>query len=99
MPLIILVPMILSPLPMGLLSLCSSGDMFSEQPRGLHWAQFLSSFLFTGCFAIPLLLALTHTIEWGAAVTQLAGTLILCAILGVNAYLKSKDDDVKLSGF
>ena len=50
-------------------------------------------------FAIPLLLALTHTIEWGAAVTQLAGTLILCGILGVNAYLKSKDDDVKLSGF
>ena len=33
MPLIILVPMFLAPLPMVLLSMCSSEDIFSEQSK------------------------------------------------------------------
>ena len=99
MPLIILVPMLTSPLPLLLLNMCAGDDMFSGTPRGLHWAEFLSSFLFSGCFAIPILLGITKSIEWGAAGTSLAGSILLTGLLAVQKYLASKDDDVKLSGF
>ena len=79
---------------MILLNMCGGGgDMFSEKPAGAHWAEFWSSFFFTGCFAIPILLAITDSIEWGAALTSLAGTLILTGLLGFQIYLKSRSDD------
>jgi len=93
MPLVILVPMALTPLPMLLVTLCSSDDMFSGQSRGQHWAEFLTAFLFTGCFAIPILLGITKEIEWGAAAVSLVGTLLMTAIFGVRMYLKHKDND------
>ena len=99
MPLIILVPMLLSPLPLLLLNMCAGDDIFSGTPRGLHWAEFLSSFLFCGCFAIPILLGITKSIEWGAALTSLAGSILLTALLAVQKCIASKDGDVKLSGF
>ena len=98
MPLIILVPMLLSPLPLGLLRLCTSNDSFSEKPKGRHWAEFMSSFLFTGCFAIPILLAVTKTIEYAAMGVSLAGTLILAVLFAVSAYFQSQEE-VSLSGF
>ena len=98
MPLIVLVPMLLCPLPLGLLQLCGSNDAFSEKPKGTHWAEFTSSFLFTGCFAIPILLAVTKTIEYGAMGVSLAGTMILVALAALGVYFNRKDD-ITLSGF
>ena len=91
LPLIILAPGFLTPVPMLLVNMCSSADMFSERPAGMHWAEFFSAFFFTGCFAIPILLALTDSIQWGAALTSLGGTLILCALCGLRLYLKHKE--------
>ena len=92
--------MLLSPMPMMLLGLCSSGDniMGSDQPAATHWAEFLSSFFFTGCFAVPILLAVTKSIELGAMATSLAGTLLLCALFGIRVYLKRKDEGDNLYG-
>mmetsp|Transcript_7079 Transcript_7079/g.14181 ORF Transcript_7079/g.14181 Transcript_7079/m.14181 type:complete len:134 (-) Transcript_7079:262-663(-) len=93
LPLIILVPMLLTPVPMVLLNMCSSGsgDMFSEKSAGTHWAEFASAFFFTGCVAIPVLLAITDSIDVGAALTSLAGTLILLGLWGWCVYLNRKD--------
>ena len=91
LPLIILAPMLLTPVPMLLINTCSPADAFSERPAGGHWAEFLSAFFFTGCFAIPILLALTDSIQWGAALTSLGGTLTLCALCGLGAYMKAKE--------
>ena len=86
--------MLLMPLPLLLLNMCSgSDDMFSEKPAGLHWAEFFTAFLATGCFAVPVLLAVTDSIEVGAALTSLGGTLILCALWGLRVYLKHRDTD------
>ena len=91
LPLIILAPMLLTPVPMLLLKTCSPAEAFSEAPAGMHWAEFFSAFFFTGCFAIPILLALTDSIQWGAALTSLGGTLTLCALCGLGAYMKAKE--------
>jgi len=94
LPLIILAPMLLTPVPLVLLNMCGgSSDMFSEKPAGVHWAEFSTAFLATGCFAIPILLALTDSIEVGAALTSLAGTLMICALFGVRVYLNNKESD------
>ena len=93
LPLIILAPMLLAPLPNIVLSMCSgSGDVFSEKPAGLHWAEFITAFFATGCFAVPILLAITDSIEVGACLTSLAGTLLLCGLWGLRVYFKNKDD-------
>ena len=94
LPLFILAPMLLTPIPMLLVNTCSSTDAFSESPAGINWAVFLSAFFFTGCFAIPILLALTDSIQWGAALTSLAGTLILCALAGVGLFVKHKESSM-----
>jgi hypothetical protein len=65
--------------------------MFSEKPAGWHWAEFATAFLFTGCFAVPILLAITESIEVGAAVTSLAGTLLICVLRGVWLYSQHKE--------
>ena len=92
MPLITLVPTALFPLPFIVLNTCAgSGDMFSEKPAGWHWAEFATAFLFTGCFAVPILLAITESIEVGAAVTSLAGTLLICVLRGVWLYSQHKE--------
>ena len=93
LPLIILVPMFLTPIPWVLLNMCSSGDMFSEKPAGIHWAEFSSAFFFTGCIAIPVVLAITESIRVAAALTSLAGTLIICGLWGWRTYLINKGSD------
>lgn len=92
LPLIILVPTALFPLPFIALNMCSgSGDVFSEKPAGWHWAEFATAFLFTGCFAVPTLLAITESIDVRAAVMSLAGTLLLCVTRGVWLHYKHKE--------
>ena len=86
-----MVPMLLTPVPMLIINTCSPADAFSERPAGVHWAEFLSAFFFTGCFAIPILLALTKSIRLGAALTSLGGTLTLCALCGLGLYQKAKE--------
>ena len=91
LPLITLAPMLFTPLPNIALSVCSGfGDMFSEKPAGLHWAEFFTAFLATGCFAVPILLATTDSIQVGAALTSLAGTLLLCGLWGLRVYYNNK---------
>mmetsp|Transcript_12133 Transcript_12133/g.24658 ORF Transcript_12133/g.24658 Transcript_12133/m.24658 type:complete len:134 (+) Transcript_12133:42-443(+) len=91
LPLIILAPMLLTPVPMLLVNMCSADDAFSETPAGLHWAEFFSAFFFTGCFAIPILLVLTDSVQLGAALTSLGGVLILCALYGLRAYVHARE--------
>ena len=89
---IVLVPTALFPLPFIVLNTCSgSGDMFSEKPAAWHWAEFATSFLWAGCFAIPILLAITESIEVGAMAVSLAGTLLICVLRGVWLYYKHKE--------
>ena len=89
---IIVVPMLLTPLPHIVLSMCSgSGDMFSEKSAGSHWAEFITAFLATGCFAIPILLAITDSIDVPAALISLLGTLLLCGLWGLKVYYDQKE--------
>ena len=89
---IVLVPTALFPLPFIVLNTCSgSGDVFSEKPAAWHWAEFATSFLWAGCFAIPILLAITESIEVGAMAVSLAGTLLICVLRGVWLYYKHKE--------
>lgn len=92
LPVIIVAPMLLTPLPHVVLSMCSgSGDMFSEKSAGSHWAEFITAFLATGCFAIPILLAITDSIKVFAALTSLLGTLLLCGLWGLRVYYDHKE--------
>jgi hypothetical protein len=83
--------MLITPVPMLLINICFPADAFSERPAGMHWAEFLSAFFFTGCFAIPILLALTDSIHWPTALMSLGGTLTLCALCGLGLYQKAKE--------
>mmetsp|Transcript_35738 Transcript_35738/g.90594 ORF Transcript_35738/g.90594 Transcript_35738/m.90594 type:complete len:149 (+) Transcript_35738:57-503(+) len=80
----VLVPLFLAPVPMLLINGCTPGDAFSEEPPGLHWAQFLSAFFFTGCLAVPILLAVTGATAWQASLLNLGSILILCIACGLG---------------
>ena len=74
---IILIPLILSPVPFGLLRLCGGGDsIFSEKPKGTHWAEFMTSFFLAGTIGIPIVLQLTNSITWPSLVLSLGATII-----------------------
>ena len=76
--------MFLAPVPMLLINGCTPGDAFSEEPPGMHWAQFLSAFFFTGCLAVPILLAVTGATAWQASLLNLGSILILCIACGLG---------------
>ena len=75
---IILIPLILSPVPFGLLRLCGGGgdSIFSEKPKGTHWAEFMTSFFLAGTIGIPIVLQLTNSITWPSLVLSLGATII-----------------------
>mmetsp|Transcript_6629 Transcript_6629/g.15374 ORF Transcript_6629/g.15374 Transcript_6629/m.15374 type:complete len:133 (-) Transcript_6629:358-756(-) len=97
-PLYILIPAALTPIPAVLLQLGGSDDPFGSSPRGLHWAQFASSFLGSGLVAVPILLHTTGTIELEAMGLSLGGFALLAASFGVAAYLQRRGDDETLLG-
>ena len=75
---IILIPLILSPVPFGLLRLCGGGgdSIFSEKPKGTHWAEFMTSFFLAGTIGIPIVLQLTNSITWPSLVLSPGATII-----------------------
>merc|ERR1712159_70047 len=95
MLLITLVPLVLFPVPLLLLRLfCGGGgDMFSEQPKGKHWAEFMSSFFFAGTWAIPIVLQLTNAITWPTLLLSLGGTLIGTIATFFGLYCANKESD------
>merc|ERR1719440_2131967 len=64
---IMLVPLLflfLTPLPLFLLRCCGDGDgLASSSPKGRHWAEFWSAFLFTSTIALPVLLYATDSLN------------------------------------
>ena len=76
--------MFLTPVPMLLINACTPGDAFSERPPGMHWAEFLSAFFFTGCFAVPILLAVTGATAWQASLMSIGSILILFTACGLG---------------
>lgn len=66
---------------MLLIYACTPGDAFSP---GMHWAEFLSAFFFTGCFAVPILLAVTGATAWQASLMSIGSNLILCVACGLG---------------
>ena len=69
---------------MLLINGCTPGDAFSEEPPGMHWAQFLSAFFGTGCLAVPILLWVTGATAWQSSLMSICSILILCIACGLG---------------
>jgi len=81
--LVILVPLVFTPLPLLLLKCCSRDDMFGSTPKGAHWAEFMSGFFFVGTIAIPAILYDTRLVSLQSMLLAVGGVSL--AILSVVA--------------
>jgi hypothetical protein len=90
--LVVLVPTFLTPVPLLLLRCCSSDDAFSSGPRGMHWAQFMSGFFFTGCIALPAMLYKTHVVHVESMLLALSGIVLMMLGAGASACIAAKND-------
>ena len=53
--LLLLVPLVLAAIPLLLLRACAGDSLFSDTPKGRHWAEFGFAFFATGIIGVPSL--------------------------------------------
>ena len=61
--LLLLVPLVLAAIPLLLLRACAGDSLFSDTPKGRHWAEFGFAFFATGIIGVPSLLLLRGLIR------------------------------------
>ncbi|KOO30862.1 hypothetical protein Ctob_013736 [Chrysochromulina tobinii] len=73
--LVILVPLLLTPLPLLILKCCTR-DNWGSTPKGAHWAEFMSGFFFTGTVAIPAILFNTKLVTLQSMLLAISGVML-----------------------
>jgi len=93
--LVTLVPLILTPVPLLLLRCCGDSDgILSSSPKGRHWAEFWSAFLFMSTIALPVLLYTTGSLtSVMPLILSLSGVLLAVCFTCTCAFLQARAED------
>ena len=70
---------------------------FGSAPKGMHWAQFMSGFFFTGVIALPCMLFSTNLIGVPSLILSLSGIVMAIIVGGVIACLAARESSDPLS--
>jgi len=88
-----LIFLVATPVPLLLLRCCSSGDgIMSSAPKGRHWAEFWSAFLFASTIALPATLWMIHMVSNKALILSLSGVLLAVSFVCCCAFLQVRAD-------
>ena len=91
--LVMLIPLILTPLPLVLLRCCAGdGGAFSSGPRGQHWCEFWAAFFFTGTVAIPILLYVNKVVKLESMALALSSVALALGGCGCAAVAQHRSE-------
>jgi len=91
--LLLLVPLVLAAIPLLLLRACAGDSLFSDTPKGRHWAEFGFAFFATGIIGVPSLLLLRGLIRWEAFALALGGLALPAITAALSRVCQRNDDD------